>query len=152
MLALVALLGLLGCGPEAGTPEIEVLDAWARPRAVETEEGGVLPGANSAVYLEVRNRGSGPDRLLRGETPAARGVEVHESFLEGDVVRMRKLEWLDLPVGEVVGLRPGGTHIMLLDLRQDLRDGDTLPLTLTFQRSPPVSLRVPVRGTGTVGG
>lgn len=148
MLAVVALLGLPCCGPEAGVPEIEVMEAWARPRAVETGGGGVLPGANSAVYLEIRNRGSGPDRLLGGETPAAAGVEVHESFLEGDVARMRRLDGLELPGGEVVALRPGGTHIMLLDLRRCLRAGDTLPLTLVFQRSPPVPLRVPVRAPG----
>lgn len=127
---------------------MEVLDAWARPAAVERGAGGVLPGSNSAVYLEIRNHGSEPDRLLGGETPVATGVEVHESIMEGDVVRMRPVEGLEVPGRGVVALRPGGAHLMLLDLRDDLRDGDTLSLTLAFQRSLPVSLRVPVRMPG----
>lgn len=148
MLAVVLFLGLAGCGSEAGSPAIEVLEAWARPRAVEREAGGVLPGSNSAVYLEMRNHGSEPDRLLGGETPAATAVEVHESIMEGDVVRMRRVEGLELPGRGAVALRPGGAHLMLLDLCDDLRDGDTVSLTLIFQRSPPVSLRVPVRMPG----
>jgi len=150
VLAAVVLLGLPGCGSEGAPPEIQVLDAWARPRAVEMGAEGVVPGSTSAVYLEIRNAGPKPDRLLGGETPAATSVEVHESLLEGDVMRMRRVEGVDLPGGAAVALRPGGLHIMLLDLRQALQEGDTLSLTLNFQRSGPLSLRVPVR-TGEQG-
>jgi len=143
----ILLLTLVGCaGPETGAPGIEVLNAWARPRAMDVGAGGSLPGANSAVYLEIRNRGPAPDRLLGGETPVAVGVEIHESVLEGDIMRMRRVEGVDLPGEAVVELRPGGLHIMLLDLREPLLEGDTLSLTLTFQEAPPVSIRVPVQG------
>jgi copper(I)-binding protein len=109
---------------------------------------GVLPGATSAVYLEIRNGSKVEDRLLGGETLVAGRVEVHESRLEGDVMRMRRVEGVGLPGGETVALRPGGLHIMLLDLRRSLEVGDTLSLTLTFLRSPPVLIRVPVRDSG----
>lgn len=148
MLAAVILLGLPGCGGEAGAPAIEVQNAWARPRSVEMGAEGALPGATSAVYLEIRNGSSTEDRLLGGETPVAGGVEVHESRLEGEVMRMRRVEAVALPGGETVALRPGGLHIMLLDLRRSLEVGDTLSLALTFLRSPPVLIKVPVRDGG----
>jgi copper(I)-binding protein len=109
---------------------------------------GALPGATSAVYLEIRNGSSMEDRLLGGDTPVAGGVEVHESRLEGEVMRMRRVEAVALPGGETVALKPGGLHIMLLDLRRSLEVGDTLSLALTFLRSPPVLVKVPVRDGG----
>jgi copper(I)-binding protein len=148
VLRALVLLALLGCGREAEGPALTVENAWARPRTVEMGEEGPLPGTNSAVYLEIRNRGPGPDRLLGGETDAAARVELHESVLTGDVVRMRRVEGVDLPPGERVALAPGGLHFMLLDLRRSLVPGDTLSFTLVFQAAPPTSIRVPVRGAG----
>jgi copper(I)-binding protein len=116
--------------------------------AVEVGEGGSLSRANSAVYLMVRNPGSGPDRLLGGETPVAAAVEVHESFLEGDVMRMREVATVEIPPGGEMEFKAGGLHIMLLDLRQALNVGDTISLTLNFQESGPILLRVPVRTMG----
>jgi copper(I)-binding protein len=147
-LALLALLALLACGRGGEGPALSVENAWARAMKVEVGEEGPLPGINSAVYMEIRNRGRGPDRLLGGETAAAAGVELHESVLEGDVMRMRRVEGVDLPPGETVALRPGGLHIMLLDLQRSLLAGDTLVLTLRFETAPPASIRVPVRGPG----
>ena len=147
-LGLFLLLGLLGCGAETGAPELEVMDPWARPRMVRVGDEGPLPGATSGVYLEIRNRGPAADRLLGGETPSATEIQIHESYLEEDVVRMRRVDGVDLPAGGVVALKPGGLHLMLLDLRQSLQEGDTLSLTLTFQHAPPARLRIPVRGVG----
>ena len=147
-LGLLLLLGLLGCGAETRAPELEVLDPWVRPRVVQVGDGGALPGATSALYLGIRNRGPVADRLLGGETPSAPEIQIHESYLEEDVVRMRRVDGVDLPVGELVVLEPGGLHLMLLDLRHSLKEGDTLSLTLTFQHAPPARLRIPVRGVG----
>jgi len=66
--------------------------------------------------------------------------------MEGDVMRMRRVEELLVPAGGEVGLLPGGLHLMLLDLREPLVPGDTLSLTLEFERAGPVDVRVPVRG------
>jgi copper(I)-binding protein len=144
----LALFVLLGCGREAEGPALTVENAWARPMTVQMGEEGPLPGTSSAVYLEILNRSPGPDRLLGGETDAAARVELHESILAGDVVRMRRVEGVDLPQGGRVALAPGGLHLMLLDLRRSLVVGDTLSLTLVFQTAPPTTIRVPVRGAG----
>jgi len=120
-------------------------DAWARPMTVEMGAEGSLPGTNSAAYLDLRNGGRDPDRLLGVESSVAERTELHESVLDGDVMRMRRVDGVDLPPGEAVRLAPGGLHIMLLDLRRSLEVGDTLTLTLTFRNAPSLSVAVPVR-------
>jgi len=112
----------------------------------ETGEAGVVGGTSSAVYLQVRNPGPRADRLIGGESPSASRVEIHESRMEGDVMRMRRVEGLLVPGGGEVDLMPGGLHLMLLGLRESLIPGDTLSLTLDFERAGPVHVRVPVRG------
>jgi len=146
--ALPAILLPLCCGGGDADGGLRIQDAWVRPMAVEVGEGGSISRANSAVYLMVRNPGSGPDRLLGGETPVAAAVEVHESFLEGDVMRMREVATVEVPPRGELEFKPGGLHIMLLDLRQALNVGDTISLTLNFQESGPILLRVPVRSMG----
>ncbi|MFO8175398.1 MAG: copper chaperone PCu(A)C [Longimicrobiales bacterium] len=143
---------LWGCGGGGG-PEVEVLDPWARPMAVETDPAGgeALPGVNSAVYLTVRNSGGAPDTLTGASSPAAERVEIHESYLEGDVMRMREVGPLPVPADGEVDLRPGGLHLMLVGLRESLLEEDTLSLVLDFRHSGSVPLEVPVRGLGMGG-
>ncbi len=119
---------------------------WARAMPVLQPEGG--PGTNSALYLNIRNDGRGEDRLLGGSTPAATAVEVHESYLEGEVMRMRRVDALALPPSSTTELKPGGLHIMLIDLVHPLMEGDSLALTLRFETSGSLELSVPVRGSG----
>lgn len=150
LLGFGVLLGILsGCGAEGG-PGLEVLDPWARPMMMR-EPGGRSSGGNSAVYLSLRNSGGAADTLLGGETPVAGAVEIHESFLEDDVMRMRAVGPLEVPPGGVVDLKPGGLHVMLIDLRESLVAGDTLSLTLRFSVSGPLTLRVPIQAAGSGG-
>jgi copper(I)-binding protein len=104
--------------------------------------------SNSAIYLTLRNEGTASDRLLGGRTPAANAVEVHQSLLVEDVMRMERLDGLGLPPDSVVELKPGGFHLMLLGLTRSLEEGDELELTLSFQRSGDLTLQVPVGRTG----
>jgi copper(I)-binding protein len=103
---------------------------------------------NSAVYLTLQNAGDTPDRLLGGRTPAASAVEVHQSRLVDDVMRMEKLDGLELPPGSRVELKPGGVHLMLMGLTRSLEEGGELELTLSFERSGDLILTVPVRNAG----
>ncbi len=72
-------------------------------------------------------------RLVRVESPAAGVAEVHEMKMDGNVMKMRALPGLDLPAGQAVELRPGGYHLMLMDLKAPLVKGASVPLTLVFQ-------------------
>jgi copper(I)-binding protein len=136
-------LACSGGDGEAGSgPEISVEDPWARAMPVLGEAGE--PGANSAVYCLIRNDGPKPDRLLGGDSPVASAVEIHLSEQVDDVMRMRRLEDLELPAGTSVQLAPGGLHLMLVGLRQALEPGQEFELTLRFRDAPDLLVNVPV--------
>jgi copper(I)-binding protein len=148
LLPSLGFLLLVACGEKGEASKPLVVDPWARPATVEIGDDGSPTPANSAVYLTVRNPGPASEVLLGGATPAAGAVELHESLLEGDVMRMREVEGLEVPGGEEAELRPGGLHLMLLGLRQSLAVGDTLTLTLFFQGADSLEISVPVRTMG----
>ena len=102
-------------------------------------------GTNSAAYFSLHNEGERKDRLVGASSPAAGRVEIHESFVVGEVMRMREVEGVDLPPGGRVELRPGGLHVMLLDLTRPLLEGEDVVLTLLFEGSDPMEVTVPVR-------
>lgn len=97
--------------------------AWARAS---------VPG-QKATGAFMRLTASEATRLVRAESPAAGVTEVHEMKMEGDVMKMRAMPFLDLPAGKTVELKPGGYHIMLLDLKAPLAKDTTVPVKLTFK-------------------
>jgi protein SCO1/2 len=125
------LIGLLMalCAPSAAQvndeTHIEVNGAWARPSI----EGRDI----SAAYFQITNLGEADDALVRAETDAAHMVELHTMQMDGDVMRMRQVEQIALPAGEMVALQPGGLHVMLMGLTRTLSAGDSLTLTLGLE-------------------
>ena len=101
----------------------DVSDAWAR----STVKGQTA----SVVYLTLTS--ATPARLVGVSSPAAAVVQVHEMSREGTTMKMRPVDALDLPAGKAVELKPGGPHVMLMDLRQSLSSGDRLPLILRIE-------------------
>jgi copper(I)-binding protein len=102
------------------------------------------PGLSTgAVYLRgLRNTGAVTDRLLSANTPVAGRVEIHRMQMsrgaQGEVMQMRAVPALDLPAGATVAMKhgtPDGYHLMLLDLKTPLKDGDRFPVTLTFEKA-----------------
>jgi copper(I)-binding protein len=148
---LAAGLFLAGCtsaGPGATTSAgpMRVESAWAR-RAPATAPGGHGPAAaaNGAVYLTVRNTGAAPDAIVEARTDAAHRVELHETRSEGGVMRMHPRSRFDVPAGATLEMKPGGHHVMLLGLTRDLAPGDSVTLTVTFEKAGPVTVTAPVR-------
>lgn len=153
----VAMLVGAGCVQPAMQPAvtsgIQLENAWARraPAMAHGQPGG--HGAtmghggsgNAAVYVTVTNRGASPDALVGAATDAATRVELHETVLEGGVMKMRFLPRFELPAGGRLEMKPGGHHLMLLGLTRDLAPGDTVRLTLTFERAGRLSVDAPVR-------
>jgi copper(I)-binding protein len=92
-----------------------------------------------------------PLKLVGVETTAAAVAEVHEMKMEGDVMRMRAIEALDLPQGVAVDLKPGGYHLMLQQLKAPLVKDSQVPVTLVFKDAKGavsrLSLQLPVRAT-----
>jgi copper(I)-binding protein len=125
---------------EPGEPGIIVSDAWTRPSSA---------GGTAAVYLRVANTGTVRDRLIRAETPVASRAEVHTHVMEGDVMKMRRLDSIEVMPNESLALEPGGLHVMLFDLTKPLAPGDSFPLTLVFERTGAIATQVEVRGSGS---
>jgi copper(I)-binding protein len=102
---------------------VTVSNAWAR---------AVLPGqASSGGYMVLTARE--PLTLVGATSPAAAIIEIHQMKMEGDVMKMRAVDTLDLPVGKPVEFKPGGYHFMLMDLQSPFKAGTQVPLTLQFR-------------------
>lgn len=90
--------------------------------------------------------------LLGASSPVAGRVELHEMKMDGDMMRMRQIEQLALPAGKTVELKPGGTHLMLQDLKQVLQPGSQIPVTLQLRgadgKTESLTLQAPVRALG----
>jgi periplasmic copper chaperone A len=142
--SLVAALALMAAGA-AWAQAVQVEGAWARAS---------VPGQKATgAFMKITARDGA--QLLGASSPAAGVTEVHEMKMDGDVMRMRAVPALDLPAGKTVELKPGGYHLMLMDLKAPLPKDSTLPLTLLFRDATGVpgklELRVPV-GTAAPAG
>jgi copper(I)-binding protein len=142
---LIALLATAGLARAASFP-ISVSGAWSRPAS-----------GTAVVYATLRNGGSAPDRLIGATSPIATHVGLHQSYetkmpgmsmgnmpMGGGMVGMRAVSSIPIPPGGMTVLKPGGYHLMV-DLRHDLKAGDTIPLRLHFARAGWIATSVPVR-------
>lgn len=104
---------------------------------------------NGAVYFKgIKNAGKEADQLLSAKTQVADKVEIHEMTMSGDVMKMRPLSSIEIPAGVEVSIakgNPNGYHLMLLGLKQPLKDGDRFPVWLTFKRAGEVKVEVSVQ-------
>jgi copper(I)-binding protein/uncharacterized protein YcnI len=122
-------------------------DAMAPVKAGDLEIAGgfsraTLPNAPvGGGFMTITNTGSEDDRLVGAASSAAGHLEVHEMAMEGDVMKMRELaDGLPVPAGATVELKPGGYHIMFMDLKAPLVEGETVSVTLTFEKAGEVEV------------
>ena len=107
------------------------------------------PGAKTgAVYFTVDNGSNNAERLLHASTPIAGGVALHQMAIENGVMKMRAIPSVEINPGGRLELKPDGYHLMLIDLKQPLKVGETFPLMLTFQRAGTVRTVVTVEEMG----
>ena len=137
----IRLAGLLtvAMAGSAQAADIRIEDAWSRP---------ALAGRTGVVYLTVKDAGA-PDKLTGANTPIASLAQLHESFVDNGVAKMRAVPSLLVGPDKPVTLAPNGYHIMLMGLRQALQPGDTFPVTLTFANAGAVATTVTVRSPGS---
>ncbi len=103
-----------------------------------------LPNAPVAGgFLTITNKGTEGDRLVSAATPIAKEAQIHEMAMEGDVMKMRQLkDGVDVPAGETVTLAPGGLHLMFMGLNGAIKEGDVVPVTLTFEKAGSVDVEL----------
>jgi len=134
--AVAAAAPALAVNFEAGPISIDA--PWARPT--------VGDGNSTAAYMKIENSGDAPDRLTSVKTDAADHVMLHESRMEGDVMKMVHLpDGVEIPARGAAELKPLGLHVMVMGLKTPLKVGETLPLTLVFEKQGEVPI------TATIG-
>jgi periplasmic copper chaperone A len=111
----------------------------------QTYARATVPGQSAGGgYLKLHNKGPA-DRLIAASTPVSTAVELHSMTIEGDVMRMRQLDAIELPAGKTVELKPGGMHLMLMGLKAPLKAGDNIALKLKFEKAGEVTVQAKVR-------
>lgn len=141
VMGLLVLLGTLGCQRQSG-PKIQIEQPWARSSPKMANAG--------AVYMVIRNTGNVPDVLIGAAADICEAVEIHETLMENGVMKMRPIprQRLEIPAKGQVELKPGGYHLMLLNLKSPLQEGQTITLTLHFEKSGDIQVQVPVKRMG----
>jgi copper(I)-binding protein len=134
-----ALAVVLAAGAGAARAQVQVEDAWVR---------ATVPGQmGTGLFGRIVSKQGG--QLVAAESAAAGVAEIHEMALQDGVMKMRAVPALDLPAGRAVELKPGGYHVMLMDLRQTMTAGTTVPVMLIVRyadgRKEPVEVRAQVR-------
>ena len=143
-LALLALLSIAGTGAAAHDHQagnLTIGHPFSRATAPAAMAG--------AAYMTIDNAGAAGDRLLSAASPVAGRVELHTIVKDGDVMRMREVEGgIAVPAGGRATLQPGGFHVMLMELKAPLREGDRFPLRLTFEKAGIVEVEVAIEKAG----
>ena len=125
------------------TAGIKVSQAWARATARTAKTG--------AAYVTLENTGDAPDRLVSASAPVTAKAELHTHIKDGDVMKMREAESIEVGPHAKVMLRPGGLHIMMMGLKEQLVKGGRFPLTLTFEKAGKMTVDVAVEAAGAMG-
>ncbi|HEY0327860.1 MAG TPA: copper chaperone PCu(A)C [Rhodopseudomonas sp.] len=121
--------------------DLSITQAWSRA----TPGGATVAGG----YLTIENKGAAPDRLIGGEAAIAGKVQLHEMSMADGVMTMRPLDnGLTIAPGQSVKLAPGGYHLMLLELKGALKQGEQVPVTLSFEKAGKVAVTLDVQGVG----
>jgi copper(I)-binding protein len=132
--ALFILIILSGC---AANKTIKIISPWARP--------GKLDG-NSAAYFILENNTAQDDRLVGVASPVSEMSELHMTKMDAqNKMMMMPQEFVDIPSAGKLNFEPGGYHVMLLNLKKDLQVGETIKITLNFEKAGKIEIDVPVK-------
>ncbi|MFC7297987.1 copper chaperone PCu(A)C [Herminiimonas aquatilis] len=132
------LASVLSIVPAVLLAQVTVTDPWVRATVPAQKATG--------AFMQLTSKTDA--RLVEASSPGLR-TEIHEMALQDNVMRMRQLDWLDLPAGKTVELKPGGYHVMFFDVKNQIKEGDVIPLKLVFEgkdkKRETVELKVPAR-------
>lgn len=124
--------------------ELEVSGAFIRATPATATTG--------AGFLTIRNPSKEADKLIAASATVSRKVELHTHVMDGEVMRMRAVDSIAVPAGGGAELKPGGNHIMFIDLTKPLKEGDKVAVTLKFEKCGEVKLELPVLAAGASSG
>lgn len=122
---------------------IEVSDAWARASAKMARAG--------AAFITIKNSG-GADRLIAAKSDVSKKTELHTHIKEGEIMKMRHVEAINVPANGMAMLKPGGDHVMFMGLKEPFKEGSMFPLTLVFEKAGEIKTSVMVKGVAAMSG
>jgi len=125
------------------------IPAWAQIEIDKPWSRATPPGAKLAAgYMVVRNRSASADRLLGASSPLAGRMETHLTVKDGEIMRMREVKGYAVPAKGSFELKPGGAHLMFVDIKRPFKEGDRIPATLRFEKAGEIKLEFQVGGLG----
>jgi copper(I)-binding protein len=128
---------------EAKVGSIKVENAYTR---------ATVPGQQVAGgFMKIENKGAA-DQLVSASSPVAGEVQLHEMAMEGNVMKMRQVKDIAVPAGGSVELKPGGLHLMFMNIKAPLATGESVPVKLKFAKAGEVEVKMPVNAMGQHGG
>jgi periplasmic copper chaperone A len=138
---LVTLLAVSAFAQDANIGAISIAHPWAR----------ATPGAvkNSAAFMVFDNKGAA-DKLIGVSGDVAKEIQIHSMITEAGVMKMREIKALDIPANGTAELKPGGFHVMLIGLKDGLKEGEKFPLKLKFEKAGEVTVQVTAEKPGSV--
>ncbi len=114
---------------------VEIKDAWLRTGA---------KGLNSALYFKIENNSETPDTLYKVSSSIAKHIQMHETYKKNDMMGMREIKNLEVKSNSSIEFKPGGYHIMLMDLNKDLKPGDEINFTMFFKQLGKINIKAKV--------
>jgi len=134
--AAIALTATFLASQAAIAGDIQITKPWARASAGQAKAG--------AAFLAIANTGTDDDRLVAARADVSRKTELHTHIKEGDLMKMRQVEAIDVPAGKTVALQPGGLHVMFMGLNAPMENGAEIEVTFTFETASPLTVTIPV--------
>ncbi|HEX5808712.1 MAG TPA: copper chaperone PCu(A)C [Anaerolineales bacterium] len=135
---------ITACAPASNdlASAIQVGNPWVR--TVNTTEG--MGGSTTALFMKLQNNTDTPDMLLEAESDIADMVQIHLSEIDANgVSSMHEVQGVEIPANGSVELKPGSYHIMVMGLKQMIKEGDTVTFSLTFQKAGTITVEAPVK-------
>jgi copper(I)-binding protein len=119
------------------------------PLKIENPQArSTVPAQNmSGGFMKIENDGTAADKLISASSSVSKSMELHTMSMDNNVMRMREVKSIDLPAKSKVELRPGGLHLMFIDLNQQLKAGEIIPVKLKFEKAGEVEVKFQVMGT-----
>ena len=137
----VLLIGSAAAGELRGHGGLMVKDVWSRATSAR----------NGVAYMTIFNHGHHMDQLVAAETPVSKKTEIHSHSMKDGVIRMRRIEAVEVRPGEPAVFAPGGSHVMFMGLHEKLVVGQSFPVTLIFEKAGKVTVEVKVGKAGAMG-
>ncbi|QWD97963.1 copper chaperone PCu(A)C [Polynucleobacter sp. MG-5-Ahmo-C2] len=136
----------------SGNISAQNVSQTVRTSAIKIENAytrATMPGQQVAGgFMKIENKGNSTDQLLSANSPIAGEVQLHEMAMEGNVMKMRQVKDIAVPAGGAVELKPGGLHLMFMNIKAPLSAGETVPVKLKFAKAGEVEVKMPVNAMG----